>query len=85
MFFPVVIGDLVVSVLSIGPKVLGSNPAEGDGYLTSTKIGQEQLPSGGKQSRRSHVVRFYGMLKNPAECEQILHKAKFIIYVANFS
>jgi hypothetical protein len=26
-----------------------------------------------------HVVRFYGMLKNPAECERYISRAKFII------
>jgi hypothetical protein len=36
--------------------------------------GQEEsiarLPSEGKQSRRSHVARFHGMLKNPTSMKR---------------
>jgi hypothetical protein len=36
--FKVSLGGVVVMVLAIGPKLTGSNPAEGDGLLMAIKI-----------------------------------------------
>jgi hypothetical protein len=54
----------MVSVLAIGPKVRGFNPGRGDGFLRAINSAV-RLSSEGKQSRRSDVVSFYGMLKKP--------------------
>jgi hypothetical protein len=45
---------------------VGSNLAEGDGFLREIKI-RIKTSLGGKYSCRYHVVRFYGMKKIPAE------------------
>jgi hypothetical protein len=50
----------VVSVLVTGPKGHGFEPGKGDGQFRAIKI--RSTPSLG-WGRRSHVVRFYGMLK----------------------
>jgi hypothetical protein len=55
----------VVIVLAIGPKVLGSSLSQDDGFLRAI-VFVARLPSDGNWCRRSHVVRFYRMLKNPA-------------------
>jgi hypothetical protein len=51
----------VVSVLATGPKGRGFKPGQGGGFLRAIKSA-ELLPSDGKQSWRSHVVRLYGVL-----------------------
>jgi hypothetical protein len=43
----VILGGVIVRVLDIGPKVLGSNPAEDDGTLRAIKSAT-RLPSKGK-------------------------------------
>jgi hypothetical protein len=48
-------GGLMVSVLAVGPKVCGSNPAKGDKIRSAPSFGGALKPL-------SHVVRFYGML-----------------------
>jgi hypothetical protein len=52
----------VVSVLAIRPKGRGFIPGRGDGFLRAIKI--RSTPSFGRDLK-SHVVRFYGMLKIP--------------------
>jgi hypothetical protein len=52
----------VVSVLVTGPKGRGFKPGRGDGILRAIQI--RSTPSfGWEVKRRSHVVRFYGVLK----------------------
>jgi hypothetical protein len=48
---------------------VGLNRADDDGFLRAVKI-QSTTFSKGKQSLRPHVVRFYGMLKVPAEYDR---------------
>jgi hypothetical protein len=43
----VVLGGVMLSVIVIGPKVSGLNPAEGDGLLRAKKF-SARLPSEGK-------------------------------------
>jgi hypothetical protein len=51
----------VVSVLATGPKVAGSKPGQGDGFLRAIKIRNTSSSRLGSKAGRSHVVRFYGM------------------------
>jgi hypothetical protein len=54
----------MVSVLAIGRKVRWFKPSRGDGFLKAIKI--RSTPSfGGEVKRRSHVVKFYVILKIP--------------------
>jgi hypothetical protein len=54
----------------LDPRFAGSNPAEDDGFLTVIKNPQlEFLRRGSKAVGPMLYVRFYGMLKNPAEYE----------------
>jgi hypothetical protein len=56
------LGGVVVSVLTTGPEDREFEPGQGDGFLRATKI--RSTPSfGRKRSWKSHLVRFYGMLK----------------------
>jgi hypothetical protein len=65
----VALGALVVNVIAIGPKVRGFKP------------GQRRLKSATlllrRESRRLHVVRFYGMLKNPIGMKEIFCRQEF--------
>jgi hypothetical protein len=58
------LGPVVVSVLPTGHKGFGFEPGQGDGFLRAIRI--RSTPSSRMRSKagRSHVVRFYGMLKN---------------------
>jgi hypothetical protein len=52
--------------LSLEQRFAASNPAEDDGFLRAIQIRSE--PSfGGEVMPSAHVVRFYGVLKIPAE------------------
>jgi hypothetical protein len=54
----------MVSVLATGPKGCGFEPGQGDGFLRAIKIRSTPSSRLGSKAGRSHVVRFYGMLKN---------------------
>jgi hypothetical protein len=43
------------------PKVAGSKPSQGDGFLRAIKIHSTPSSRMGSKAVRSHVVRFYGM------------------------
>jgi hypothetical protein len=59
----VALSGLVVSVL-LDRRFAGSDPTESEGFLRAIKI--LSTPSfGWDVSRRSHFVKFYGMLKIP--------------------
>jgi hypothetical protein len=58
----------MVSVLGIGPKVRGFNGRD-DEFLRAMQI-RRTLSLGEEVNCRPHVVRFYGMLKIPAEYER---------------
>jgi hypothetical protein len=45
----------------LGPKVAGSKPGQGDGFLRAIKIRSTPSSRMGSKAGRSHVVRFYGM------------------------
>jgi hypothetical protein len=66
----------VVIVLAIGPKVRGFKPGRGRWILRAINIPSISFFEG-KYSHRPHVVRFYGMLKNPAEYDRDSSSAKF--------
>jgi hypothetical protein len=55
----------VVSVLATGRKVRGFKPDIGDGFLRAIKIRSTPSSRMGSKAGRSHVVRFYDMLKIP--------------------
>jgi hypothetical protein len=61
----VALGDLVARVLVMEPKIRGFKPDRGRWILRTIKKSVAWLPSEEKQSRQSHLVNFYGMLKNP--------------------
>jgi hypothetical protein len=65
----VALGALVVRVFAIRPKVRGSNPAEGDGFLRAIKSAAS-LPSEGKYRCQSNIERFYGMVKISSKYDQ---------------
>jgi hypothetical protein len=50
------LGGVVVSVLD--PKVAGSKPGQGDGFLRAIKIRSTPSSRKGSKAGRSHVVRF---------------------------
>jgi len=58
------LGGVVVSVLATGPKGCGFETGQDDGFLRAIKILSTPSSLMGSQAVRSHVVRFYGMLKN---------------------
>jgi hypothetical protein len=58
------LGGVMVSVLATRPKVCGFEPGQGDWLLRVIKIRSTPSSRMGSKARRSHVVRFYGMLKN---------------------
>jgi hypothetical protein len=59
----VVLGGVMVSVLVIGCKIAGSNPAEGDGFFGEIKI-CSMHSFGGKVKPSAPHIEFYGMLKS---------------------
>jgi hypothetical protein len=46
---------------------MGSNPARGDEFLSLIKIRSTPSFEG---EVKPHVIRFYGMLRNPLKCER---------------
>jgi hypothetical protein len=54
------LGGVVVSVLATGTKRL---QGQGDGFLRAIKIRSTPSSQMGSKARRSHVIKFYGMLK----------------------
>jgi hypothetical protein len=58
------LGGVVISVLATGPKGCGFEPGQGDGFLRAIKICSTPFSRIGNKAGRSHVVKFYGMLKN---------------------
>jgi hypothetical protein len=67
----VALGGLVVACLSLDRSFAGSNPAEDDGIFNGDKI-CSTTSFGGEVNRRSHLVRFYGMLKNHTGIKDVL-------------
>jgi hypothetical protein len=61
----------VVACLSLDRSFAGSNPAEDDGIFKGDKI-CSTTSFGGEVNRRSHLVRFYGMLKNRTGIKEVL-------------
>jgi hypothetical protein len=57
------LGGVVVTVLATGPKSRGFKPGRGDGFLRAIKIPQRNFLRMGSKAERSHVARFYAMLK----------------------
>jgi hypothetical protein len=45
----------------LDPKVAGSKPGQGDGFLRAIKIRSTPSSRMGSKAGMSHVVRFYGM------------------------
>jgi hypothetical protein len=45
---------------------------------------QQDLLSEGKNSRRPHVVKFYGMLKDPCEARQTLRRKNSWAFLVTF-
>jgi hypothetical protein len=64
----------MVSMLAIGPKVLGLKTGGGDGYLRAMKIRSTPFFSKGKYGRRTHVVRFCSMLKISKSMKKIFRR-----------
>jgi hypothetical protein len=62
--------------LPLDPRFAGSYPAEDDGFLRAIHI-WARLPSEEKWSRRLRVVRFYSMLKIPANMKEILRRQNY--------
>jgi hypothetical protein len=66
----------MVSVLAIGPTVCGFKPGRGRRIFMAIKICG--TPSfGGQVKPSAHVVRFYGILKIPAEYDRDTTSDKF--------
>jgi hypothetical protein len=80
----VFLGGVVVIVFAIGPKVRGLKPGKDDGFLRAIEIRNTTL-FGGKQSRRSNVVRFYSLLKIPTKYEKMLDKQNSLPFSLSFS
>jgi hypothetical protein len=59
---PVALSGLVVACLQFGPRFVGSNPAENDGFLKATKIGS--------------IIYFGGEVKPSIPCHKILCHVK---------
>jgi hypothetical protein len=53
-----------VALVVLDPKVAGSKPGQGDGFLRAIKIRSTPSSRMGNKAERSHIVRFYGMKKN---------------------
>jgi hypothetical protein len=51
-------------VLATGPKGRGFKPGQGDVFLRAIKIRSTPSSRMGSKAGGSHVIRFYGMLKN---------------------
>jgi hypothetical protein len=45
----------------LDPKVAGSKPGQGDGFLRAIKISSTPSSQMGSKAGRSHVVRFYSI------------------------
>jgi hypothetical protein len=58
------------------PSSAGANPAEDGGFLRAIKI-RNMTSFGGGGGSWPHIVRFYGMLKIPAEYDRDTSLAKF--------
>jgi hypothetical protein len=58
------LGGVVVSVIATGPNGCGFEPGQGDGFLRAIKIRNTRSSRMGSKAGRSHVLRFYVMLKN---------------------
>jgi hypothetical protein len=59
------LGGVVVIVLATGPTGRGFKPGRDDGCLRAIKIRSTPSSRMGSKSGRSHVIRFYGILKIP--------------------
>jgi hypothetical protein len=58
-----------LAYLPLDPRFAGSNPTKDNGFLRAIKI--HSIPFfRGEVKPSAHVVRLYGMLKNPSKCEQ---------------
>jgi hypothetical protein len=63
-------------VLAIGPKVRGFRHDRGRWILKTIEI-HSTTALGGEVKPSAHVVKFYGMLKIPAEYDRDTSSAKF--------
>jgi hypothetical protein len=63
-------------MLATGPKARGFKPGWGQWTLRAINI-RSMTSFRQEVSLRFHVVRFYGILKNPAEYEKDISSAKF--------
>jgi hypothetical protein len=73
----VVLGAVMASVLTIGPKVRGFKPGLGRRIFKGDKNPQHFFLRRGTLSRWPHVLRFYAVLKIPAKCDRDTTSAKF--------
>jgi hypothetical protein len=60
-----------LSYLPLDPRFTGSNPADDDGFLRALRIRSTTFFER-NESRPSHVVRYYGMLQDPYDMNEIL-------------
>jgi hypothetical protein len=60
----------------LGPRFEGSDTIEDDGFLKTIEIHSTTALGGGVKPS-AHVVKFYGMLKIPAEYDRDTSSAKF--------
>jgi hypothetical protein len=65
---------LWLACLPLDSRLAGSNQSEDNGFLRGTKI-RSKTSFGGEVKLSVHVVRFYGMLKNPTNVKEI-HRRK---------
>jgi hypothetical protein len=62
---------------------VGSNLAKDDGFLRAIKVHSGR--GEGKQSHRSHIVRFYDMLKIPTDMKRDTCKQNSLPFLTKFS
>jgi hypothetical protein len=70
------IGDIVVTVLAIGPKVRWFRPADDNGFLRAIEI-HNTTSFGGEVKPSAPCRKIYGMSKKPAQYEIDNSSAKF--------
>jgi hypothetical protein len=73
----IVLGDLVVVVLAIRPKVRGFKRGRRRRIFVDDTNPQYAFLRCGSKSLRPYVVRFYGMLKIPVEYDKDTSSVKF--------
>jgi hypothetical protein len=71
------LGDVLVIVIAIGPKVRGFNPGRGRWIFKGDNNPQHTFLR--REVKQSSPCKIYGMLKNSAECERGGSSAKFTV------